>query len=223
MRYIISLLLVIFLAASVVCADAEITSPTVAIFDDAKVVTEVNISQQDILGYLQMAVFAFGMSAKSAEGEVGQFIQAMDLEMLSDCLSDIKYLRLLQMVPGTKVQPVDVLSFYEQNLGAEWNRLIWDISTPSYGFSVLAKPGLSELMVVGVAPAKREKSADKNVAKSEPTEQRIAVLRTVGMANMEKFGTWFGNALAKFSQIAEAKKKEKEAAAATPETETEDK
>lgn len=206
----------------VACGPAAVSAapPEIPQYQSAQIVTEVNISEQDILGFLQMAMLAFGTSAKGAEGQIGQFVQAIDLETLANALSEVKYVRILQFHLAQPAAPADILAFYAENIGPDWHRIVWDISQPGRGSMVLVQPGLTELMIVGVMPPKPQKKDEDEASQPEPSVQKIAVVRTVGMVNLEKFAAWAGNAVAQFSRIEETKRQEKEAAKAAASEET---
>jgi hypothetical protein len=221
-KLVVAAFLTVCVVAMAACgpAAASVAAPEIPKYGAAQVVTEVNISEQDILGFLQMAMLAFGTSARGAEGEVGRFVQAIDLETLANALSDLKYVRILQFHLAQPAAPADVLAFYAENIGPGWHRIVWDVSQPGRGSMVLVQPGLTELMVVGVMPTKQAKHDEDEVAQPEPAGQTIAIIRTIGMVNLEKFAAWAGNAVAQFSRIEEDKRREKEAAKAAAAEET---
>jgi len=192
----------------IVIADEATPQPEIPVFNEAELVTEVNISDKDVLDYLRLGALAFGASAKGAKGEIGEFVQAVDLESLAAAISDLKYVRMLQFRLAQPEEPRRILDFYTSAAGAGWNRILWDISTPGRGVMMLAKPGLGEVMAVAVMPEKPAKpefeeegvTGKDQEEESEPSSQRLVVGRTVGMVNLQKLGAWAGKVLVKFSE-----------------------
>jgi len=210
--------LLLVLAASSASAQVEAPpgAPEIPSYPNAELVTEVNISDQDLLSYLQMGMLAFGSSAKGAVGEIGGIVKALDLETLANAISGLKYVRMLQFKPAELVKPADVLSFYAENIGQGWNRILWDISQPGRAFMVLAQPGMNEVLGVAVMAEKAAKPEGKEsgeAAEVPKLDQRIVVARTLGMFDIQKLASWAGKAIVKFSEI---DKQQKEAAAKKP-------
>jgi hypothetical protein len=182
--------------------------PDVPTFGSAELVTEINVSDQDLLQYLQLGMMAFGSTAKSAQGEMGEIVQAIDLETLASAISDLKYVRVLQFKMAKPDGAKKILDFYSSGVGEGWNRIMWDVSQPGQGYAILAKPGMSEALAVAVMPEGARKLIPANAETTKPAAQQaqlIIVGRTVGMVDVQKLGAWAGTAMVKFSQMRERK------------------
>ena len=215
MKLLMMTILTMLLAISVVAGaqtgvETLVAPPEIPVYGQAELVTEVNISDQAILGYMRMGMQAFGASSKTAEGEIGSFVKAIDLETLASAISGLKYIRLLQFKIAQPDDPLKILDFYTQNVGQNWQRVLWDISQPGRAFMVMMRPGGSEVIAVAVMnekPIMQEKVEGAEATQPEPLGQRLVVSRTVGMVDVEKLGSWSGKLIVKISQMQEQQRK----------------
>lgn len=220
MRTVVLCLLVLGLASVAAWGQVQVQSqtdlPLIPVYGNAELITEVNISEQDILGYLQIGLAAFGGTAKGAVGELGEVVKAADLETLASALSGLKQVRILQFQLGQVETSARVLDFYMNSIGPGWRRILWDVSKPYSGFMLITDSGMNNTLLVAVEPPKPPASEKgEKPAVVAPVPQRLVVIRAVGMIDIQKLGTWMGNAVTRFSQIHERERKEKAAKAST--------
>jgi hypothetical protein len=164
------------------CAVPEIPTPP-----GTKLVTEINLSDNDVLGMIKQSIPAFNQAASGTSGELGGFLVTLDLNSLSDAIRDVKQVRAMQFKMVQKCDPAGIVSFFEDKLPASegWSRILYDTSAiPNGAAAVYSRVG-QDFFVVGVDPAK----------------SMIYVVRTVGFVDVAKLAAWAGKAVKVYSEI----------------------
>lgn len=201
---LITLALVLLTATAYAQQPPEIPAPA-----GATLVTEINLSDSDILGMIKQAIPAFAQAAAGTPGEVGDLIKLLDIDSFSAAIEGVRQIRVLQFdVPKTS-NTAKMLDFYQAKLPADdgWSRIIYDVSmAPTKAGAVYTRSG-QDFIIVGM----------------DMKKSRLVVARTVGFVDVPKLAAWFGNTIKFFSQMAEKKqtappkpKSEQPASAAPP-------
>jgi len=157
-------------------------------------VTEINLSDSDVLGMLKQAIQGFAQSAAGSPGELGMALKSMDLNTLAEAIQGVKSLRVMQFKLGAGSEPGKILDFYQgQLMPAEgtsgWSRILYDTSmVPKGAVAIYSRAG-QDFFGVG----------------ADGAGKRAFVFRTSGFVDVPKFATWLGGA-AKFAAQMEAKK-----------------
>jgi hypothetical protein len=164
-------------------------------------ITEVNLSDNDVLGMLKQAIDAFAQSSKGAKGEIGQGLKAVDLSTLAEAIQGVSAIRAMQfkLTPGTSAGAV--LNFYQTQLPTTqgWSRILFDTSMAPKGAMAVYTRGGQEYFSIGI----------------DPSKNRAYVARTIGSVDVPKFASWLGG-VAKFASTMEAKYKPPTKAPVTP-------
>ena len=174
-----------------VAASAQIAqpipTPDIPLPQDAVLLTEINLSENDLLGMAKDALAAFAASSRGAKGEVGQIIAAADLDTLLSIIKDVKAVRAMQFQIPKNCTADDLLEFYQSALTTEqgWSRIIYDKSTMPKGAAAVYTRGGEEYFAVGIEPAK----------------QRAYAMRSVGAVDVVKMGGWLGGVMKRFSEL----------------------
>ncbi len=177
-----------------VCAQQPqvVAQPEIPVAPGTTLLTEINITDNDILGMIKQAVPAFVQTAQVSGGELGEFLKNADLNTLVDAFQDVEVVRAMQFRLAATTTPASVMSFYAGKLTAEdgWSRVLYDASVVGKGtVSVYARDS-QDFFVVGTDPVKKS----------------VYAVRTVGFVNVPKLAAWAGNSMKYFTAL-EAKKK----------------
>jgi hypothetical protein len=198
MRYLTAVTLVLVFLAGIVHAQgtSNITTPPGAIL-----LTEVNLSESDILGMIKESIPAFAQAAAGAPGELGLYLKNADLNTLSDAIRDIKQIIIVQFQVPPKTDIAKTLAFFESSLPSAdgWSRMLYDTSTLQKGAIAVYTNSGQDFFAVAVDPAKN----------------RVYAARTIGFVDVPKLAAWAAK-VAKFNAEMEAKKAAKPAPAKKP-------
>ena len=164
-----------------------IPTPDIPMPQDTALLTEINLSENDLLGMAKEALAAFAASSKGAKGEVGQMIAAADLDTLLAAIKDLKAVRAVQFQLPENYTADDLLGFYQSELTTEqgWSRIIYDKSMMPKGAAAVYTRSGEEYFTVGI----------------EPTKQRAYAIHAVGSVDIVKMGSWLGGVMKKFSEL----------------------
>ena len=164
------------------CATPEIPTPP-----GAKLVTEINLSDNDILGMIKQAIPAFNQAACGSSGELGAFLSTLDLNSLSDAIRDVKQVRAMQFKLTQKCDAAGIVTFYEGKLTEAdgWTRALYDITAIPNGAIAVYSRGGQDFFAVAVDPAK----------------SAVYAVRTVGFVDIPKLAAWTGKAMKAYSEI----------------------
>ena len=164
-------------------------------------VTELNLTDSDILGMIKQAIPAFVQSSQGAKGEMGDFLKNVDLNALVLAIEDVKVVRAMQFRMGPATTPTGVLGFYQSKFSATdgWTRVLYDTSMVKKGAVAVYSRGNQEFVAVG----------------TDPVKKTVFAVRTVGFVNVPVLAAWAGKSMKYFSEM-EAKEKAKFAAAKKP-------
>lgn len=169
-------------------APSEIATPP-----GTTLITEISLSDSDILGMIKQAIPAFAQSAAGAKGEMGVFLQNIDLNTLSEAIQGLKFIRFTQFEMTPQTTAPEVLAFFEEHASEQsdpgWSRILFDSS--------MAQKGTVEVFTRG--------GQDFYGFAVNPAQKRAFAFRTVGFVDIPKFASWVGKA-AKFASISEMKK-----------------
>lgn len=164
--------------------------PVIPAMQGTTLITEVNMSDRDILGMVKQGLTGFAQGAEGAKGDVGEALKAMDLNQFVEAIDGVKAVRVMQfkLVPGTKA--AQVLGFYEQQFAPTdgWTRILYDTSMVPKTVIAAYTRGGQEFMIIGVTP----------------TKNRLYIARTVGTVDVPKLANWAGK-VAKYGAEEEAK------------------
>ena len=211
---VLAVLFALAAASAAMAADAlEIPA-----YAKAHVVTEINLTDQQILAQVQGAVAAFSSAMQGAEGPLATQAQVFDLDSLAGAISGLKAVRLARFALDPRANPAQVLDFYAKGIAKGWTRVIWDISKPGQGYMIMMKPEGDQLLFAAVMPEKKAKQAEGE--KAVPIPVGLTVARTDGMVDLPKLASWFGNVLSRMSQVQQ--KQQEEAAKRNPQPEGEE-
>jgi hypothetical protein len=168
-----------------------IALPEVPTAPGTMLITEVNLTDNDILGMIKQAIPAFVRSAEGSKGEFGDFLKNADLTTFIDAFQDVHTVRAMQFRLNASTTPASVMSFYQGKFGAEggWSRVLYDASTLKKGTVAVYARDSEDFLLVGTDSAKKVAYA----------------VRTVGFVDVPKLASWAGNAMKYFSAM-EAKK-----------------
>ncbi|MEN6520955.1 MAG: hypothetical protein ABFD46_07380 [Armatimonadota bacterium] len=172
------------LAAASYAQQPEIPAPV-----GATLVTEINLSDTDILGMIKQALPAFAQAAAGTPGEVGDLIKQLDIDSFSAAIEGVRQVRVLQFDIPKTANITKMLDFYQAKFTADdgWSRIIYDISMAPAKAGAVYTHGGQDFLAVGV----------------DTNKSRLYVARTVGFVDVPKLAAWFGNAIKVYSQIAE--------------------
>lgn len=170
-------------------AQLPATTPEIAIPPGGTLVTEINLSENDLLGVIKQAIPAFTQSAAGATGEIGQLIKNIDLNTFVEAIQGVRHIRAMQFKLSSGAAPSTILRFYENRLAAEensaWTRTLFDASSPEKGQVMVLTKGGQEYF--GVA--------------TDTKESRVFVIRTVGSVDMVKLAAWAGQTAKLISEM----------------------
>ncbi len=182
------------------------------IYPKAELVTEVVLSDEDILNFVRQFMSQFGSSSAGATGEIGQYVRALDLETLAKAIQPVREIRSSQFHLPSEYEPRQILSFYSSEFTNGWSRKLWDVSQPRQGYSIFATQNMAETVLIAVMPGavKLSVTSESKEAKTEAATQDIGgtlvVTHIIGTLDAQYFGQWMGNLVKKISEI-DAKKK----------------
>jgi len=163
------------------------------VYEGAQLITEVNLTEEDVLGQLRAAIQSFGATASGAKGDIGAAIQAFDPKGLADAMAGLKSVSVRRYALTEPADVRGILSFYTSAAGSGWRRMLWDVSMPGQGFMALVRPGMKEILGVGIVAEPRPKPAEGEAPPTEPPARTLSVARVEGMVDMSKLGAWAGN------------------------------
>jgi hypothetical protein len=200
---LIALALMLFSVAAYAQDLMEIPAP-----QGATMITEINMSETDVLGMIKAAIPAFAQSAAGAQGEIGDFIKQLDLGTFSAAIEGVQQVRVMQFAVPKTTSLTKTFDFYQEKLPSSdgWSRIAYDASmAPSMAGAVYVRDG-KDFFSVGL----------------DLKKGRLIVARTAGFIDVPKMASWFGNAISVFSkmeakkQAAQPKPKPKQPAKAAP-------
>ena len=195
---IVTVLALFAVGAAAVEQAPPVTPPEIATPPGATLLTEVNLSENDILGMIKQAIPAFAQSAAGAPGEVGAFLKNVDLNAFADAIAGVKFIRVMQfqLAPGTS--PTAVPAFYEGQFTPEqgWSRVLYDTSMAPKGVVAIYSRSGQDFFGVAV----------------DPKSRRAFAIRTIGFVDVPKLAAWAGRTV-RF--VAEMEQKQKAAAKKT--------
>ncbi|MBI2842071.1 MAG: hypothetical protein HYX78_01580 [Armatimonadetes bacterium] len=178
--------------------EVQVASPEIAAPPGGTLITELNLSEADILGMIKQALPAFSQAVANASGEFGTMLQKLDLNTLAEAIAGIRQIHAMQFKLDPNVKPDVIMSFYQDQFSPEqgWNRVLYDASKgPKGAAAVYARSG-QEFFGIGVDSAK----------------QRAFAVRTVGFVDVPKLAAWSGQAIKVFSEMKPKPKPKPEAA-----------
>lgn len=144
----------------------------------ATLVTEINISDQDVLGMIKQAIPAFAQASAGAKGSWGDTLKNIDLNTLAEAIEDVRGVRATQFKLGAGAAPDKILTFYQGQLDPAdgWSRILYDTSMVKNGVVAVYSRGGQDFFAVSVDAGK----------------QTAFVVRTVGFVNVPKLAAWAG-------------------------------
>ncbi|MEN6371036.1 MAG: hypothetical protein ABFD64_03400 [Armatimonadota bacterium] len=172
------------LAAASYAQQPEIPAPA-----GATLITEINLSDSDILGMIKQALPAFAQAFTSTPGEVNNFVKQLDIDSFSAAIEGIHQVRILQFDIPKTANTAKMFDFYQEKFSADngWSRIVYDISMAPAKAGAVYTHGGQEYLAVGV----------------DAKANRLFVARTVGFVDVPKLAAWFGNAVKAYFQIAD--------------------
>lgn len=178
-----------------------VVPPEIATPPGATLVTEVNLSDADVLGMIKQALPAFSQAAAGTPGEIGDTLRQLDLNSLTDAIAGIKQVRAMQFKLAAGYKPDMILSFYQDMFvpAQGWSRILFDTSMGSKGAIAVYSRGGQEFVGIGV----------------DSTKQRAFAVRTVGFVDVPKLAAWAGKTM-KYVSAMQAKAKAARAAKPKP-------
>lgn len=160
-------------------AAPPVQAPVYAMPAGAKVVTEINLSEADILGMVKRAIPAFAERAKASGGETAQFVSMLNLDELYDAIEGVKAVRVVQFTLDGRAEPAAVLAHFHaqvpESLG--WTRIYYSTKVCPEGLFAVYSMGGRGFLCVMVNP----KTGTHTVASVE------------GALDLEKLAGWVGN------------------------------
>jgi len=193
---------VIVLALMMFMPAAWAQQPDIPAPPNSTLVTEINLSESDILGMIKAAIPAFAEAVTSTPGELSYLISQLNLNALVDSIRDVKQIRVVQyrLLPG--IDSKGILDFYDQSLPdlEGWSRLLYDISALPKGAAAIYTRSGQDFLIVGV----------------DPSKNAVFAARTVGFVDVPKLAEWVGKALSYFVFLDVQKKQETESQPAAP-------
>lgn len=187
---IVSLLVMTSAMAAPVLATATVVAPP-AIYVPAggKVVTEINVSDDDVLGIIKQAIPAAGDIVKEMAGQEGgaggnaKMAVAMagmvDLKELSEAIEGIKNIRLLVVRYSQPITPERFVNEFTAGAAkaGQFNKIASDFGFFPGALGIYALPGNAGCMGFAYIPAQRTAYA----------------VRIVGGVDVPKLIKWAGN------------------------------
>lgn len=177
--------------------------PDLPSYEGARLVTEVNLTDQDLLGFIKNALSAAssGMMAGGKQAPASPWGRILDLKNMAAIIAGVKAVQMRQFHLDAKPEPPRVLEFYGRSAGGDWNKMLYDVSQPGTGFLLLSKPGMSQTIFVAVMPGrltpqKLAKEVGAETTAPPPEAETGASLVTVqvdGMLDAQKLGSWLGS------------------------------
>jgi len=198
---VVSVLAVVLLAAAVAAQEATpVAPPEIATPPGGTLVTEVNLSENDILGMIKQAIPAFAQSAAGAPGDLGKFLKNVDLNAFADAISGVKFIRVMQFKLDPKTAPAAVATSYEKEFtqAEGWSRVLYDTSMAPNSVVAVYTRGGEDFFGVGI----------------DTKAKRAVAFRTIGFVDIPKLAAWMGRT-ARFVTEQEAKQKPAPKPAAT--------
>lgn len=193
---------VIVLALMMFMPAAWAQQPDIPAPPNSTLVTEINLSESDILGMIKAAIPAFAEAVTSTPGELSYLISQLNLNALVDSIRDVKQIRVVQyrLLPG--IDSKGILDFYDQSLpdSEGWSRLLYDISALPKGAAAIYTRSGQDFLIVGI----------------DPSKNAVFAARTVGFVDVPKLAEWVGKALSYFVFLDVQKKQETESQPAAP-------
>ncbi len=183
------LFITLALALSVMAIHAEET-PSIPMPPGTTLLTEINLSDSDILEAVKMMIPAFAQGIAGTEGEVGKALAQIDLTALSEAVRGVKQVRVIQMQLGAKPDTASIVSVFEKALPSEdgWLRSIYDTTIVKNGAVAVYTRSGQEFFLFAVAPDK----------------QRAVAARIVGFIDIPKIAAWAGNIAKQFVEATAA-------------------
>jgi hypothetical protein len=169
------------LAIALFCVGAyaqTTATPDVPAMPGCTLVTDVNLSENDILGMVKQAIQGFAEASAGATGDVALVVKEADPVALSQIIEGVKALRFAQFTLPAGVGRDKVLAFYDRQFPPAdgWTRVLYDVTLiPKGGVEIYTKAG-QEFFGTGV----------------DPKSNRVFAFRTVGTVDVAKLGSWLG-------------------------------
>ena len=115
----IALVLIIFIFATVLCADERVVN--LPLYEGAEVVTELNISDKDMLQSLRLLF-------ESLPPQYAKYTKNITPEDIADVLKDVTRIQLVKVCP-TNSEFSDVQKYYSENLpNGKWIQIFMNKS-----------------------------------------------------------------------------------------------
>lgn len=184
------LICVILAAAPAMCADATSSggspaqaAPQYQLPQGARMLTEINLGQSDVLDMVKKAIPAFAERAKAAGGDVGSFVDSLNFEQLTEAIKGINAIRIVEFGTDQTVKPEDIVANFAAQVpdSAGWTRIYYSAKLCPGGLFVIYTHGGQRFLGVMANPR---------------TNTHYAV-SIDGFVNLEKLAAWAGNAVGK--------------------------
>lgn len=180
-------LLVIPVAASAQAPAADPAgAPLFELPQKARVITEVNLSESDVLGIIKRAVKAFSDRAMASGGQAGEFVAKLNLDELFVAIEGVKAVRMREFVFDQPAAPGSVIQYFSNELQG-WTRLFYS-SQPSQPITVAVYTLAAQQFACVTEDTKRA---------------RYSITTVTGFVDLEKLADWLGSAANAFPKAKE--------------------
>ena len=144
----------------------------------ATLISEINLSENDLLGMLKQAIPSFLSGVGDARGGIGQFLKSIDLSGVNSAVEAMTALRIVQYKLSGKVEPGEIIAHFESQLPSSegWGRIFYSTAIVSNG-------------IVAVYSANGKEYAGFLI---DPKAGRNIIATTVGFIDVPKLTEWAG-------------------------------
>ena len=163
-----------------------------------KVITDINLSDGDVLGIIKQIIPSIGEIVKGAvplaknnvgASEISQqamekLVSSLDFQVLADIVKDIKNIRAVVVVYNASIKPDDILKQFETGVSkaGKFSRLLSDTSSPAGTFALYAEP--NNAGYIGFA--------------YDPGKHKVCAARVIGFIDIPKLMKWVTDAAKPF-------------------------
>ncbi len=150
-------------------------APQIELPQGARVITEISLSENDILGMIKRAVKAFSDRAIATGGQAGEFVAKLNLDELSVAVEGVKAVRLQEFVFDQPAAPGSVIQYFNSQLQG-WTRLFYS-SQPNQPVTVAIYTLAAQQFACVTEDTKRA---------------RYSITTVAGFVDLEKLADWLG-------------------------------